>query len=640
MGPIQSADLGITRLLKLFAALSVTLVLLLAYAPAQSYFTEWRGVQNRYNALAKKNGMQPIPVSIKQIYAPELEVADRCGSCHLAAAGEAPPIPGDALFAAHPPLPHDPRQMGCTPCHRGQGRATTSSAAHGNIAHFDQPLLPANMVEAGCGGCHSHIKTTKPDAVERGRTLFDAQCKSCHSGASALSYAGLHGFRSDWHAWHLSESANAQGKGRFAAGFAPLADDEIAAVEAFLGAQTGAPRLLAGKMLAAKLGCRGCHRIHGAGGDDGPDLSSEGTKAAADLDFSRVRGAHTTAEWLEEHFAEPARVSPGSKMPELELSKQETELLALYTLSLDSRPIPEAFAPRDRVRGMQLQERDFPSDGESLYGVFCSACHGAQGQGRKLQGQPAPAISNPDFLAVADDAFLKRATGEGRTGRRMPGWARTLSAAEIDAVVAFLRSKEPPPIALASIEAEEVSAELGDAAYATSCASCHGAHGEGTSIAPPLAAPDNVVNKADDRIYGTLTFGVQGTAMGSFRTLDAKTLRAVIAHVRTMPSVDVLREKWSTRPGDKARGAPLYEKHCARCHGLHGEGGEAPQLSSGALLSAISDGQLAATIIRGRAGTLMPGFGVEATDHAKLSADEVQDVVAHLRSLSSKANAP
>jgi mono/diheme cytochrome c family protein len=601
---IRPADLGITRLLRIFAALSVALVIALAAAPVRSYFTEWRAAQRAYNRQAAAKKLAPVPIAIQQIWRPELEVTDRCGSCHLAAAGAAP-LDGK-LFAAHPPTPHDPRQFGCTVCHGGQGRATTAVAAHGNVAHWDEPLLPRGFAEAGCGTCHSGVKIGAQKLADKGRGIFaEVKCASCHD----LSGVGLKGFRADWHAKHLGKE-----------NFQPLADEEIAAVSAFLSTQVGAPRLMQAKALAYRRGCRGCHRIGGVGGDDGPELGESGKHGAS---------------WLTDHFLDPAKVVPGSLMPNLGLSRDEAELLTLYVFSLKPRTIPEALAPRDRVRALRLGERDFESDGESLFGVFCAACHGPRGEGRKFKTLEStfPAIGEPEFLAIADDEFLRKTLMHGRPGRRMPAWGTKdggLRPEEIDGLIGFLRSLQPTAPTAEQVNAAAVDKSLGDKLFAESCAPCHGERGEGSAVAPPLAAADNPATHEDSRIYGTLTVGVQGTAMGSFRHLDARSLRSLIATVRALAPTGT-RAGWAPKTGDAARGAQGFAKNCARCHGDRGEGKTAPALANAAFLAAASDGYLTATILRGRGRTEMPHFGTAATDHPRLAPDEVVDVIAYLR---------
>jgi mono/diheme cytochrome c family protein len=627
---IVPTDLGITRLLWIFAALSVLLLIALAIAPARSYFTEWRRAQQQYN----RRSARPIAVGIKQIYRPSLEVADRCGSCHLGVDAAAP-LAGDRLFGAHPPIPHAPREFGCTVCHGGQGRATTAAAAHGG----GEPILPRGYFEAGCGTCHSHLKLGSAALVDKGRKIVEeVKCRDCHErgGAPSLETLGLRGFRADWHGKHVE--ASAQAKGVWAAGFQPLADDEIAAVGEYLRNQVGAPRLMAAKALAHRRGCRGCHRINGVGGDDGPDLSDEGRRRTGDLDFAHVAGERTLPHWLNAHFLDPPSVVPHSQMPKLGFTVEEADLLTLYMLSLRARVIPEALAPRDRVRGLRLGERDFPVDGASLFGVFCAACHGPRGEGRKFPTLPStfPAIGEPEFLALADDPFLRKTLMNGRPGRRMPAWGTKdggLRPEEIDALIGFLRSLEPTAPTFEATLAAPVDRARGDALFAARCAPCHGPRGEGSAVAPPLAAADNPATHEDSRIYGTLTVGVAGTAMGSFRQLDAGELHSLIASVRALPPGAAQRTGWTPKKGDAQRGAAAFARDCARCHGAHGEGGEAPALGNAAFLASASDGYLTATILRGRGPTAMPHFGTRAADHALLGPDTVADLVAFLRSL-------
>jgi len=638
---VRPADLGIGRLLWVFAVLSVLVLAALAVAPARAYFTEWRAAQKRYNRLARRAGVVPVAVSIKQIWKPELAVVDRCASCHLATDG-ASPLAGDKLFAAHPPIPHEPRDMGCTVCHGGQGRATTVATAHGDGGLWLDPILPRGSAEAGCGTCHSGLKVGPVKLLDAGRTIFEGtKCLDCHrtrfEGAPDLSTIGVHGFRSDWHTKHIERSAAAK-SGPWMTSFAPLADDEVVAVGEFLRGQVGAPRLMAGKSLAYQSGCRGCHRIGGVGGDDGPDLTDEGHKSVTDLPFVHVRGPRTLDNWLKQHFLDPAGVVAKSQMPKLGFSGQQADQLTLYVLSLRKRIIPEGLAPRDRVRAERLGERDFATDGESLFGVFCAACHGPRGEGRKFATLASvfPAIGEPEFLAVADDTFLRKTLTHGRPGRRMPAWGTKeggLRPEEIDAVVTFLRTLEPKAPTAEEVSAAPLDRAKGDRLYVDTCSRCHGARGEGSAVAPPLAAADNPVTTDDSRIYGTVTIGVAGTAMGSFRRLDAASLRALIAAVRGFPRVEAKRTGWAAKPGDPHTGGETYAKYCVKCHGQRGEGPEAPALANRAFLASATDGYLTATILRGRGATKMPHFGMKEAEHPQLTPDQVVDVVAFVRSL-------
>jgi ubiquinol-cytochrome c reductase cytochrome b subunit len=81
------------------------------------------------------------------------------------------------------------------------------------------------------------------------------------------------------------------------------------------------PGIAHGQALVDKLGCLGCHRIHGSGGALGPDLSYVGD-------------ARPDREWHLKHFRDPQSVSPGSIMPRFPLTETELQDLTNYMLSL------------------------------------------------------------------------------------------------------------------------------------------------------------------------------------------------------------------------------------------------------------------------------------------------------------------
>jgi len=63
-------------------------------------------------------------------------------------------------FTSHPERDllriHDPDKFGCSPCHQGNGRATTSvEKAHGTYEHWLWPLFARGNMEAGCQTCHA-----------------------------------------------------------------------------------------------------------------------------------------------------------------------------------------------------------------------------------------------------------------------------------------------------------------------------------------------------------------------------------------------------------------------------------------------------------------------------------------------------
>jgi cytochrome c oxidase cbb3-type subunit 3 len=84
-----------------------------------------------------------------------------------------------------------------------------------------------------------------------------------------------------------------------------------------------------------------------------------------------------------------------------------------------------------------------------------------------------------------------------------------------------------------------------------------------------------------------------------------------------------------TSPEDVAAGGRIFRSHCAECHGLHGEGGRGPDLTSGRFRHGESDAELLRTIMKGIPGSEMPGIYME--DH------QVWQIVSYVRSLSARS---
>jgi len=141
---------------------------------------------------------------IVQINVADANIVDRCESCHMGirepvkltaasmmAKGEKKPDEYALAFTTHPEPElfkiHDPEKFGCSPCHQGNGRATTSlEKAHGNYEHWLWPLYPKQNAEAGCQNCHSADMVlasggTQWDVINSGKDLFRQRgCMGCH----------------------------------------------------------------------------------------------------------------------------------------------------------------------------------------------------------------------------------------------------------------------------------------------------------------------------------------------------------------------------------------------------------------------------------------------------------------------------
>lgn len=86
------------------------------------------------------------------------------------------------------------------------------------------------------------------------------------------------------------------------------------------------------------------------------------------------------------------------------------------------------------------------AEGQRLFGLLCTQCHGASGYGTAL----APALNNQTFLSQTPDAAIQQIIAGGVSGTTMPAWSGYLSEADIAAITAYLRSWEAtaPPMAV------------------------------------------------------------------------------------------------------------------------------------------------------------------------------------------------
>jgi cytochrome c oxidase cbb3-type subunit 3 len=532
------------------------LTLLIVAAVQENVFKDWRRIQR-----SARSSTGEIEVHLRQIVVPALRVTDRCTSCHVGMAPGEQGLAGSPVLASHPNVGHDLAAFGCTVCHGGQPRATETADAHGDVPYWPSPMIPKRFAYAGCGSCHTHLLVPNLTQLRQGRTVFEQyDCLACHrlDGRGAtfrpggggmegpdLSRTGARGYRKDWYEDHLARRAKAaEGPWQTSFGAIPKGDRDV--LEVFLVSRAGAPGLTEAKALFHSLGCRGCHRVGGVGGDDGPDLTRVGELDPGRLDFARVPGKATLANWLAEHFRAPATLVPGSKMPALGLAEDQIRLLTFYMLSLRRSDVPEAFWPKDRIRAERFGEREFATDGATLFGTFCAACHGASGQGMRYPGMPPfPAIGNPDFQALASDAFLAATVRGGRPGRRMPAWGEKeggLRPAEIAEVVAHLRrlgggvtpEADRKPQRWAQGDAKE-----GDRLFTAYCAACHGARGEGKE-GPALKNKVLLTTATDTYLVETIRRGRRGTEMEGFvnpstirPALSASEIESIVTYLRT-----------------------------------------------------------------------------------------------------------
>lgn len=177
--------------------------------------------------------------------------------------------------------------------------------------------------------------------------------------------------------------------------------------------------------------------------------------------------------------------------------------------------------------------------------------------------------------------------------------------------------------------------------YGQHCAVCHGENGTG-GVGVPLALPGFLASVDDAYFRETMRLGRPGRVMPAFTRLSDGEIGAIISHIRSWqkdaaPSFNTQQIK-----GDAKKGAALFTRHCASCHGDQGQGGHgtgvtfsrprdlpiiAPALNNPGFLAAASDSMIKTTLMNGRAGTPMVSFLKQG-----LTEQDINDVVGFVRS--------
>jgi len=346
------------------AVIGVVLVVATALFMWSDREHDWRYYQYQFrNLVAEQFGEDKadgVPSGLQQIWVEDLGRADRCITCHQGVAWKG--FEGaEHPYRTHPAEPlktHPVERFGCTSCHGGQGWAIDTYDAHGEVAHWEEPLLSRSLGE-------SYTLATSKTA------LMQMNCNQCHrydrqtAGADAINLA---------------------------------------------------------KRIVQEKGCRACHVINGYGGTIGPDLTEVGEKAPEQYDFSRLSGHQTAFAWHVAHFKDPRALTADSVMPNFNFTTEQAQALSMLVLSWRRSEIPAAYlaaAPRTDPRTqeeLKAEEDMKTGPGAWFVSTGCFVCHSVSSL-----GVTSPAQIGPDLaIAVEDvqkrfgrtiDDFLREPTG-------------------------------------------------------------------------------------------------------------------------------------------------------------------------------------------------------------------------------------
>ena len=270
--------------------------------------------------------MENFRFDIKQIHVKSVDLVDRCESCHL---GIREPVTitakemgGERAFTSHPTKEllqiHDPEWFGCTPCHNGNGAATTSvQKAHGRYEHWLWPMFPKVNTEAGCNQCHvTDLVLDYAPTLNRGKEFFRVRgCNGCHR------YEGF-----DTESEALSSNRNALR--HFETDKKGLEKDIN---QSLLDADSAADNKEAQRLYARADGMRqSISNINNQAEQldiEAKSLLREVKKVGPSLKEVRVK---IKKEWIPVWLESPHTFRPTTRMPAFRLSQEDREIIAAF----------------------------------------------------------------------------------------------------------------------------------------------------------------------------------------------------------------------------------------------------------------------------------------------------------------------
>jgi mono/diheme cytochrome c family protein len=617
-----------------FAATTVICVLVLAISPVKDFRAEWKHYKRWFVKFAQgrpdtKKLLADYSPNIDQVWLPGMNVTDRCTTCHqgitqASLADASVPQP----FRAHPPIPHNVRDWGCTVCHRGQGPATEVSEAHETTLAWEQPILPAHFLQASCGSCHQADMKETPQLARGRELLARLNCQGCHKLNNVerpmlgpdLSSVGNKVTREWIYKWLkeprtvLDKDGNVTVNGYESGDESRmpkfrLKEEEIKALSAFLSAQKAKPieaykinptvvaawsknpeLVSQGEVRFRQMMCTTCHPVavtRGGetkliGGNIGPELTKVGSKV--------------NEEWLVAWLRNPQSYLAHNNMPRYGWSDEDLYKVSQYVMNkltdsdlLGNVPQLGAATEEEVTTGKRL----FSEKG-------CASCHSLNGVGTQKD-------FGPDLTALGAKNASELEFGKAKIERNLVSYIQTKlqdpmtvnpaarmpqyswNQGDLDAVTTALLSQTGPaqtsarqhlvvPKKEGSFQAVGAFAEVYER---YKCYACHRFNGYGGTLAPDLSYEGSRAQKkwiADflknpQTIRPTLILRMPQFNMSD---KDAAIAAEYLAMVVQKPEVDP--ESVDGRqftPAMVSMGKQLYEVkyQCQSCHTIGGTGG-------------------------------------------------------------------
>jgi mono/diheme cytochrome c family protein len=520
---------------------------------------------------------------------------DRCESCHIAVddprfTSSKQPLAthpyseamGDVFKNGRWERRHKFTDFGCTSCHDGQGRGLEVADAHGEDEFWPDPMLGytmqanwskdiashlhgAEFLQANCAQCHAEKDFAGTPLVTRGRALFfKTGCFGCHrieglsTGTLGPDLTEVGKERKLDYLWGHLVDPRAYTPTSIMPQF-KLSDDDKKALVIFLksrrasnlaespyeafklnaavtsavpesvipseagpaGALTSSTR---GEKLIQEYACLSCHKLGDRDGGISPDLSYEGLLR--------------DGPWLMAHFHNPRSRVPDSNMPAFGLPEDDFQAMAAYLLTRTTPP--PAMTPAETFK------------------TLCARCHGENGNGHGINAiylDPAPRdLTKAEFMTSKPQSRFLASITLGVPGTSMPAWGKTLTGDQVKGVLDYVfqayvkepsRQMKPRKVPEQNpVPMSAASAARGEAIFLQRCTGCHGrkADGRGPNSLDISPRPRNLRNSAfienapDRRLFESVMYGVEGTAMPSWMDygLSQNEVGDIINYIRSL----------------------------------------------------------------------------------------------------------
>jgi cytochrome c2 len=331
------------------------------------------------DSLIAKN--EKFDFSLKQINVSSANIVDRCETCHLGvrepftlkASDLAPDGPGKKpdewarAFVSHPSKElltiHNPDKFGCSSCHGGNGRATTSiEKGHGQNRFWLHPLYGKENMEAGCQQCHMADRVLQ-DAphLTLGKDLFQNRgCVGCHrSDGFDREMDALGNTRQQILQLEDNIKANERDARQSREAVSNASDEEAQNLQARAESLTVANSLIAAQLDQLNIQAR--------------YLMQDQKKVGPNLKDVRLK---LVKEWIPEWIKDPQAFRPGTKMPTFWRLNGE---MAHDTRADDDRKAIAAYLWQEGFDGkmpQQEREKGNTANGKQIFEtVGCMACH-------------------------------------------------------------------------------------------------------------------------------------------------------------------------------------------------------------------------------------------------------------------------